>query len=199
MLAHDEARLALVQSTQQGFGAEMAIGDPCLPRLGASDQLGGVHTLALMRVPACQDIAHQGAVRVVDHQRMAGQCRAAETAQRRQPLLAGQQVVAIEHKRQPGKLAGTGVLAITGTSRSALPCTNTRSTVGSQPLTLSYNAAGETGKRSSSLRAAACSEGRKPSDTNIIGSTTVENSSSREHCRWRCASNTSSIHAAGNA
>ena len=36
-------------------------------------------------------------------------------------------------------------------------------------------------------------------DTNVVSSTTVENSISREYCRCRCASNTSSTQPAGSA
>jgi len=65
-------------------------------------------------------------------------------------------------------------------------------------LTLSYRAVTLTGKLSI-WRAAACSEGRSPSETGDISSTTVENSSSRGYWRCRLASNTSSVQAAGIA
>jgi len=50
-----------------------------------------------------------------------------------------------------------------------------------------------------SARRIECNEGRRPRDTSVTNSTTVENSNSREYWRCRCSSNTSSIHRAGNA
>jgi hypothetical protein len=69
---------------------------------------------------------------------------------------------------------------------------------GSVRFTLSYSAASVTGSVGIA-RAAACSDGRRPRDTSVTSSITVENSSSREYWRSRCWSNTSSIHPAGNA
>jgi hypothetical protein len=69
---------------------------------------------------------------------------------------------------------------------------------GSVWLTLSYSDASDTG-RLPICRAAACSDGRSPSDTSIINSTTVENISSREYWRWRSASNTASIQSGESA
>lgn len=83
----------------------MPIPDPGLSRLGAFDQFGRAHALALVGILAGHDVAHQGAVRVVDHQRVARQRRAAKAAQRRQPLLAGRQVVAVEHPQLPARQA----------------------------------------------------------------------------------------------
>ncbi len=65
--------------------------------------------------------------------------------------------------------------------------------------TLAYSAASDTGSRWAILRAAACSDGRSPSVTSSISSTTLENSSSRGYCRCRWAWNTSSIQLAGSA
>ena len=62
---------------------------------------------------------------------------------------------------------------------------------GSVRFTLSYSAASVTGSVGIA-RAAACSDGRKPRDTSVTNSITVENSSSREYWRSRCWSNTSS-------
>src|SRR4051794_38928562 len=48
-------------------------------------------------------------------------------------------------------------------------------------------------------RAAACKDGRRPRETSVTNSITVENSSSREYCRCRCSSNTASIQSLGRA
>lgn len=77
--------------------------------------------------------------------------------------------------------------------------------VGSVRLALSYSAASETG--SAGMVRAACNDGRRPKDTTVTGSTTMEESSSRGCWRRRRLSNTSSIrldalasgHPAGNA
>src|SRR4051795_3719962 len=87
---------------------------------------------------------------------------------------------------------------ITAASRWAEPCTKACRMPGSVWLTLSYSDASDTG-RLPICRAAACSDGRSPSDTSIINSTTVENSSSREYWRWRSASNTASIQSGESA
>ena len=101
-------------------------------------------------------------------------------------------------KRHPARLAWPSSCATTGASRAALPCTSARSTAGSVRLTLSYSAVSDTGSRSI-LRAAACSDGRSPSETSIINSTTLDIINSRGYCRRRLASNTSSIQPAGSA
>src|SRR3954453_20778073 len=87
---------------------------------------------------------------------------------------------------------------ITPASRWAEPCTKACRMPGSVWLTLSYSDASDTG-RLSICRAAACSDGRSPSDTSVINSTTVENSNSREYWRWRSASNTASIQSGESA
>jgi len=100
--------------------------------------------------------------------------------------------------RQPGRIMPPSTAAATGARRSALPRTKARRMAGSVRLTLSYSAASVTGSVAI-VRAAACSDGRRPRDTSVTSSTTVENSSSREYWRSRCSSNTASIHPAGNA
>src|SRR3954451_13766739 len=88
--------------------------------------------------------------------------------------------------------------AITGASRWAEPCTKACRMPASVWLTLSCSDASDTG-RLSICRAAACSDGRSPSDTSVINSTTVENISSRDYWRWRSASNTASIQSGESA
>jgi len=106
--------------------------------------------------------------------------------------LAGRWLPSSTRSRQPGKIAPPSTAAATGARRSALPRTRARRMPGSVRLTLSCSAVSDT-PGVSSLRAAACSDGRKPSDTSVISSTTVENSNSRGYCRCRCAANTASI------
>ena len=62
---------------------------------------------------------------------------------------------------------------------------------GSVRFTLSCSAANVTGSVGIA-RAAAGSDGRRPRDTSVTNSTTVENNRSREYWRSRCWSNTSS-------
>jgi hypothetical protein len=98
----------------------------------------------------------------------------------------------------PGRLGVKPSASTTGRSLCALSCTSRLRIAGSVRRTLSYSAAIDTG-RLCSFFAAACSEGRSPSDTSDVSPTTVENSSSRGYCRWRVCSNTSSIQPAGIA
>jgi len=119
--------------------------------------------------------------------------------QRRQALLAGRQSIAVEYAHLPARqdraaIHGRGhwrqVLG-TATHQGAQEAGSVRST-------LSYSAASVTGSVAI-VRAAACSDGRRPRDTSITSSTTVKNNNSREYWRSRCSSNTSSIHPADNA
>lgn len=106
MLAHDEPRTGLLQALQDGVGAEVPISHPYLLGLCLLQQWHHDSSLALVGVLARGDVAHQSAVRVVDHQRMARQRRATQPTQRAQPFLARRQVVAIEHAQLPTRQAG---------------------------------------------------------------------------------------------
>ena len=66
----------------------MPVCDPYLLRQGRLDEGCRSYALALVRVLAGHDVAHQGAVGVVHHQRVARQCRAPKPAQRREPAAA---------------------------------------------------------------------------------------------------------------
>ena len=83
MLAHDAACPALGQPLHDGLGAEMPVADPHLLGLGTLDQRYRARALTLVRILTGHDVAHQRAVWVVHHQRMARQCRTAKPAQRR--------------------------------------------------------------------------------------------------------------------
>lgn len=71
MLAHDEASTRLVQALQDGVGTEVPLSHPYLLGLGVLQQWHHDSSLTLVRVLAGCDAAHQGAVRDVDHQRVA--------------------------------------------------------------------------------------------------------------------------------
>ena len=101
MLTHDKARLALLPALQQGAGAEVAVGDPHLALLDLLQQGGRAYALALVRVLAGQDVRDQGAVGVVDHQRVARHGRSPVRAQWRQAFVTGWQMVAIENAQLP--------------------------------------------------------------------------------------------------
>lgn len=105
VLAHDAARTALDQPLHDGLGAEVSVANPHLPCLRLLNQSGCARALALVGILASHDVAHQRAVRVVHHQRVARQRRAPQSAQRSKPLLAGRQVVAIEHPQLPARQA----------------------------------------------------------------------------------------------
>ena len=77
VLAHDEAGVRLVPALHDHARAEVAVGDPQLPRLRAVQQRRNRSTLALVRVLAGHDVGDQAAVRVVDHQCLPRQRRTA--------------------------------------------------------------------------------------------------------------------------
>lgn len=106
MLAHNEAGLALAQAAQQRCSTKVPVCYPHLLREGRLDQRGCCHALALVRILTRHDVAHQGTVRVVEHQRVARASRAAKAAQRGQPLVTGGQVVAVQHAQLPAGQAG---------------------------------------------------------------------------------------------
>ena len=107
MLAHEEAGLRCLPAQQDRAGAELPIGDPQLPWLGAVQQGGHRGALALIRVLTGQDVGDQPAVRVVYHQRVPRQRGPTMPAQGRQALLAGWQVIAVKHAHLPARQAGT--------------------------------------------------------------------------------------------
>jgi site-specific DNA recombinase len=111
MLAHQEAGLRGLPTQQNRSRAELPIGDPQLLRPSAGQQVGGRRALALVRVLAGQDVGDQPAVRIVDHQRVSRQRRAAVPAQGCEALLAGRQVVTVEHAQLPARQAGTTIPA----------------------------------------------------------------------------------------
>jgi site-specific DNA recombinase len=111
MLAHQEAGLRRLPAQQDRSRAELPISDPQLPRPSAVQQVGDGRALALVGVLAGQDVGDQPAVRVVDHQRVSRQRRAAVPAQGCEALLAGRQVVAVEHAQLPARQAGAAIPA----------------------------------------------------------------------------------------
>lgn len=76
VLAHDATRTALGQPLHDGPGAEVPVADPHLLSLRLLNQRRRARALALVGVLAGHDVAHQRAVRVVHHQRVAWQRRA---------------------------------------------------------------------------------------------------------------------------
>jgi len=79
MLAHDEARSGPVQALQDGMCAEVPISHPYLLGLRLLQQWHHDSSLALVCVLAGRDVAHQTAVRVVDHQLWPGSAKRAIT------------------------------------------------------------------------------------------------------------------------
>jgi hypothetical protein len=105
VLAHDEAGPCLTEALHDGVGAEVPIGYPQLPGLGTVHQGLHAHSLALVRVLAGHDIAHQAQVRVVDHQAVSRQRRPSMLAQRLQSLFAARQVIAVDDAQLPSRQA----------------------------------------------------------------------------------------------
>ena len=106
MFADEETGLRRLPAQQDRARAELPIRHPELPRLGAVQQGANRRALALVRVLAGHDVGDQPAVGVVHHQRVSRQRRPAVAAQGRQALLAGRQVVAVEHTQLPARQAG---------------------------------------------------------------------------------------------
>ena len=101
MLAHDEAGPGLLPAAQDHAGAEVPVGDPQVPGLRAVQQRRHRDALACVRVLAGHHVHYKAAVGIVNHQRVPRQRRTAQAAQRGQPLLAGRQVVAVQHPQPP--------------------------------------------------------------------------------------------------
>ena len=99
VLAHNEAGRRLLPAPQQCAGAEMAIGDPHLSRPGRPQYRKGQRAFALMRVLPRDQIGHQAAVGIVNHDRLPRQSRPTMPAQHRQALFTARQVVAVEHAK----------------------------------------------------------------------------------------------------
>ena len=84
MVAHDEARLYIQPTVQQGSGAEVAIGDLQLAGLGITQQRRSPHVFALVRVLAEQDICGKGAVESEDQLGVTWHGRTEMRSQRKQ-------------------------------------------------------------------------------------------------------------------
>jgi hypothetical protein len=176
-------------------GAELAIADPelalCRRRQSGRKQVA----LARVSILARDEIDNQVDVGVVGDEGVAP--RKPRKGARRFSL-PGRWLPSMMRIFQPGS---GGSLArrngfITGASRLALPATSARTTAGSTRLTLSYRAVIEAGGLAFPPCAAACNDGRRPSATSDISSTTVENKSSRVYCDALCSSRTSFTHSA---
>src|SRR3982750_1073191 len=115
------------------------------------------------------------------------------------PLLAGGQVIAVEHAQRVAGQRRSG-----GERRHHRRKPLSRAPhQGAQDARLGVVDLGIERTQSTGnvpfWRAAACREERSPSETSVISSTTVENINSREYWRRRSASNTASTQSGGNA
>jgi hypothetical protein len=105
VLAHDEAGTGLVPALDNDSRTEVAVGDPQLLRLRTLQQRPRHRTLLGVGILARHDVRHQPAVGVVHHQRVARQRRTPVAPQGRQALLAGRQMIAVEHPQLPSRQA----------------------------------------------------------------------------------------------
>jgi hypothetical protein len=108
VLAHPETRPRRLPAGQQRAGAELPVGDPKLPRLGALQHRDGQRAFALVRVLARDQVDHQAAVGVVHHDRLPRQSRPTMPSQRCQALVAAGQVIAVKHAQRVARQRRSG-------------------------------------------------------------------------------------------
>ena len=147
---------------------------------------GGQRAFALVGVLARDHVGDQPAVGIVHHRSTAPAKPPHDARAARQALLAAGQVIAIEHAQLLARQSrGDGSMrAITAQPLGATAHQRPQDArLGVVDLVVERRQRHRQGAPSG--RAAACSDGRRPRETSVISSITVENSSSREYCRWR--------------
>ncbi len=97
MLADDEGGLLVMDGHQNPHGREVPVGQPQLSWLYAGKERPHQGALLRMGILGRQDVHHLVHLWRIHHQGLPGQGRSPEASQRLEPLLAGGQVVAIQH------------------------------------------------------------------------------------------------------